>query len=161
MNIKIIEIAEPDIIASADIIRRSFATVAVEFGLTKENCPTNGAFLEVDRLLDEYRRGIKMFGLFSDNRQIGFVALERKDTDIFYLEKLAVLPEFRHKRFGERLMDFAKEHVRQAGGKDISIGIIYENKRLLNWYKAFGFVETGTKQLDHLPFTVCFMRLDI
>ena len=30
-----------------EVIHRSFQTVADEFGLTKENCPTNGAFMPV------------------------------------------------------------------------------------------------------------------
>lgn len=160
-SVTIKELTESDLPAGADIIRRAFATVAAEFGLTKENCPTNGAFIDADRLLDEYRRGIKMFGLFGEDRQLGFVALERKDEDTFFLEKLAVLPEFRHNRYGGMLMDCAKEYVAQAGGKNISIGIILENQRLLQWYKTLEFVETGTKKFDHLPFTVCFLRLAV
>ncbi len=154
------EITEKEIASSADIVRRAFQTVAGEFGLTKENAPTNGAFLDDGRLLEEYRRGIKMFGLFADEPQIGFAALEQKDQATFYLEKLAVLPEYRHKGCGEALVRYAVEYVRKMGGKAISIGIIYENKRLLEWYAKLGFIETGTKSFAHLPFSVCFMRLD-
>jgi ribosomal protein S18 acetylase RimI-like enzyme len=99
-----------------------------------------------------------MFGLFDNDEQVGFIALEQSDNGTFYLEKLAVLPEHRHKGFGEALTDFIIEYVKNAGGKKISIGIIYENKTLLKWYKQFGFIETGTKNFPHLPFTVCFME---
>ena len=158
---KITEIAENDIVTSANIIRRAFKTVADEFGLTEENAPTNGAFLKDGKLLEEYRKGIKMFGLFEGEIQIGFVALERNDGETFYFEKLAVLPEHRHKSYGRALMDFAAAHVKDAGGKAVSIGIVYENKRLLEWYEKYGFVQTGVKNYGHLPFTVCFMRLDL
>ncbi len=153
------EIAEKEIASSAEIVRRSFQTVAQEFGLTKENAPTNGAFLEDSTLLGEYRNGVKMFGLFEGGKQIGFVALEQKDGDTFYLEKLAIMPECRHKARGKALVRHAVEYVRNKGGKTISIGIIHENKQLLEWYKTLGFEETGTKEYPHLPFTVCFMSL--
>ena len=35
----------------ARVIRDSFITVANEFGLTKENAPTNAAFIELDSLI--------------------------------------------------------------------------------------------------------------
>lgn len=158
---RIKEIGEQGINASVDVIRESFSTVADEFGLTKENSPSNGAFLDYGRLFDDYKRGIKMFGLFKNEKQIGFVALEKKDNSLFYLEKLSVLPEHRHKGYGRMLMDFAKGFVAEHGGSEISIGIIYENKRLLSWYESYGFMITGTKQFDHLSFVVCFMKLDI
>lgn len=161
MPFKIKSITESDITDSADIVRRSFKTVADEFHLTRENAPTNGAFLEDGKLLDEYRRGIKMFGLFEGEAQIGFAAVEQKDRETFYLEKLAVLPEYRCKGYGKALTDCTIQYVKNTGGKFISIGIIYENKPLLEWYKKFGFVETGTNLFPHLPFTVCFMRLDV
>ena len=161
MAFTITEITKKEIQRSAEIIRQSFKTVADKFGLTKENASTNGAFLEDAKLFDEFNKGIKMFGLFDNEIQIGFVALERHNGETFYIERLAVLPEYRHKGGGRHLMDYIKEYVKQAGGKVISIAIIYENKQLLNWYKAYGFEETGTKVFPHLPFTVCFLRLSI
>lgn len=157
----ITEILENDIAESAEVIRQSFATIAAEFGLTRENASTNGAFLEDRKLMDDFRRGVKMFGVKCGGRQIGFMALEQNDSKTFYLEKLAVLPEFRHNGCGGMLITHAREYVKQVGGYNISIGIIYENKRLLQWYRSYGFEETGTKKFSHLPFTVCFMRLDI
>lgn len=161
MRHRINEISEKEIAVSADIVRRAFKTVADEFYLTKDNAPTNGAFLKDGKLFDEYYKGIKMFGLYENDTQIGFVALERKESETFYLEKLAVLPEYRHKGYGNALVDFAVEYAGNIGAKTISIGIIYENKPLLEWYKKLGFIETGTKIFPHLPFTVCFMKLDL
>ena len=158
---KIIEISENDIYASAEIIRNAFKTVADEFGLTMETAPTHGAFLKDEKLFGEYRKGIKMFGLFEEGTQIGFAAVEHNDKKTFYLEKLAVLPGYRHKGYGLALMDFAADYVKKAGGIAISIGIIYENKQLLEWYKKYGFKETGIKIFEHLPFTVCFMNLEV
>ncbi len=36
--------------------------------------------------------------------------------------------------------------------------IIEENTVLKNWYIANGFVHTGTKKFDHLPFTTGYLE---
>ena len=45
------------IIEDLYVIRRGFGTVAAEFGLTVDNCPTNRAFLQVNRLLKVREQG--------------------------------------------------------------------------------------------------------
>ncbi|WP_369334798.1 hypothetical protein [Methanosarcina spelaei] len=45
-------------------------------------------------------------------------------------------------------MDFVVEYAKQNGGKKVSIGIINENEKLKNWYKKYGFKETGLKNLN-------------
>ncbi len=158
---RIRSLTEKDIATSAEIVIQSFKTVADEFGLTEENAPTNGAFLKDENILEELRKGVKMFGVFKGACQVGFMALEAKDDKTYYLEKLAVLPKYRHMGFGKALVEYAAQFVKEAGGRVISIGIIYENKPLWAWYKELGYVETGTKKFDHLPFAVCFMKLEI
>lgn len=161
MSVNIIKLDEKHIAQSAELIRQSFKTVADEFGLTEKNAPTNAAFLQDDKLLEDLGSGIAMFGLFENSAQVGFMELKQKDKDTFYLEKLAVLPSCRHKGYGKLLLTYAKDYVKSLHGRSISIGIIYENKILLQWYKEYGFKITDTKQFLHLPFNVCFMRVDI
>lgn len=148
-----------DLEESTAVIRSAFATVAEEFGLTEENAPTNGAFMTRERLTDELSRGVEMFGLFADGVQAGFIALECKDAEVYYIEKLAVTPPNRHKGYGRSLLDYACAQARQKGAKRISIGIICENEVLLRWYESYGFIRTGTKVFAHLPFTVCFLEI--
>ncbi|MCL2019038.1 MAG: GNAT family N-acetyltransferase [Oscillospiraceae bacterium] len=155
------EITENDVVKSADIIRRSYKTVAEEFGITEENTPTHGSFLKDEKLITEFEGGKKMFGLYEWEKQVGFVALETKDGENYQIEKLAVLPDYRHRRGGRELMKYAENQARDAGGKLISIGIIYENKRLMEWYKNLGYKETGTKIFPNFPFTVCYMKKEI
>jgi len=151
-------ISDEDIKSSALVLRKAFSTVAHQFGLTEENCPTNSAFIQDKALFEMREKGASMFGLFEDDTQVGFVAVERSTDSLFYLEKLAVIPEFRHKNYGKQLMDYASDYIKAQGGKEISIGIIYENSVLKTWYTNYGFEETGLKEYDHLPFTVCFMK---
>lgn len=150
-----------DLESSACLIRRAFATVATDFGLTRENCPGNGAFLETEKLRRDFARGIRMFGLFADQEQAGFVAVKPRDESVWYLEKLAVAPEWRHQGFGAALLLHAIADIRAQGGKSISIGIIADNLRLMRWYERFGFQSAGTKSFVSLPFLVLYMTVDL
>ncbi len=141
----------------ADAIRSAFLTVAKEFHLTKENAPTNPAFLEMEALNQMAEKKIELFAVLEEDACIGFVGIEKADDDLYYMEKLAILPEHRHKGYGRKVMDFVSGYVRDKGGKRISIGIIDENTILKNWYIEYGFQETERKVFKHLPFTVCLM----
>ena len=79
------------------------------------------------QLQEMKRKGLKLFGLFDDNAQIGFVAVEKKKSKVYCFEKLAVLPEYRHKGYGGELINFIYDYVKNAGGKTLSIGIINEH----------------------------------
>ncbi len=142
-----------------DVIHRSFKTVADEFSLTNENCPTNGAFMPYARLKNDYQNGDYMYAFYAEHEIVGFVQLSKKETNVFELEKLAVLPDHRHNGYGKQLIDFARNKVKEFGGRKITIGIIEENEQLKNWYLTNDFIHTGTKVFPHLPFTVGFMEL--
>lgn len=145
----------------AALIRESFATVAEQFYLTPQNCPTNGAFIERSWLETEWRKGILMYGLYCDGILAGFMQLEQKAPDICELKKLAVRPEYRHLGYGAMLLSFARKSAIELSAKKITIGIIEENVILKEWYRVNGFVHTGTKRFDRLPFTVGFMEQSI
>jgi len=141
---------------SVGVIRNSFRTVAREFGLNQHNCPTHPSLISIEKLL-ELQLKAKLFGLFQNDRHVGFVATEKADGSIYYLDKLAVLPEYRHRGYGGKLVDFVSGYVKEHGGQKVSLGMINESIILKDWYKQLGFEETGTKTFEHLPFTVCFM----
>ncbi|TXT64063.1 MAG: Acetyltransferase [Promethearchaeota archaeon] len=77
------------------------------------------------------------------------------------MEKLAVLPKYRYRGYGKRLMDYVFSKVRAEGGKEISIGIINRNNSLKDWYIKYGFKEFAIKNFDHLPFIVCFLKKEV
>ena len=145
----------------AELIRQSFLPVAEEFGLTKENCPSNGAFLETERLVGDWEEGAKIYGLYREGVLCGFMELKDKGNGLFTLEKLCVPPPYRHLGFGTQLLDVAKAEAVAMGAKKISIGIMENHAVLKSWYEKYGFVSTGTKQFPHLPFLVGFMELEL
>jgi len=156
------ELKTPEqLVTSIQVIRDSFKTVAAEFGLTEQNCPTHPSFITPDRLNDLKSKGGLFFGLFTSGQQIGFVAIEKADMELYYIEKLAVLPGYRHLGHGKTLVRFAQNYIRNNGGRKISITVIDEHTVLKKWYQELGFSEIDTKTFPHLPFTVCFMEMEL
>lgn len=161
MDVTISSVYKPQFEYCAALIRESFLTVANDFGLTVENCPTNGAFLQADRLAADMEKGNLLFGLFEKGRMVGFMELERSREGHAILEKLAVLPACRHRGYGRHLLLYAKETARDMGARKLLVAIIEENTVLKQWYLDNSFVHTGTKKFNHLPFTVGFLECDI
>jgi len=160
----IIQLTDPDLPRAAEVIRASFATVAAEFGLTRENCPRHTSFATTtERLCDHLGRGWLLYGFFESGRLVGYVSISKsKETDGAYeLHNLAVLPEHRHKGYGRQLLDFCKDRVREAGGMKLVLGIIEENAVLKDWYIKNGFVHIGTKKFEQFPFTSGYMEYNL
>jgi ribosomal protein S18 acetylase RimI-like enzyme len=140
------------------LIRRGFATVAAQFGLTPQNCPSHPSFLTDETLLNSLcRRGVICFGSFAEEELIGFVAIWPKGRHTYEMTRLCTAPEFRHFGIGRALLDAAASHARSNGARQIEIAIIDEHEQLRAWYAACGFRETGRKEYPHLPFQVCEM----
>lgn len=145
----------------ARVIRDSFATVAADLSLNRENCPTHPSFTSSDELTQIREKGVKLFGLYLEGGLAGFVALEKADEKLCYLERLAVLPEERHKGHGGKLVGFACLRAEALGARRISAGIINEQEILKSWYKGLGFIEKEIRSYPHLPFKVCFMEKEL
>ena len=160
-NCEICGVRDDELALCVQTVCAAFATVAQTFGLTEENCPTNAAFMKIERLLYDKDKGNLMYVLKTDGRIAGFMQLENKGEGRFELKNIAVVPEYRHHGFGKMLLDFAAQKVKQLGGNKISIGIIEENTVLRRWYEQNGFMHLGTKVFEHLPFTVGFMEMVI
>jgi uncharacterized repeat protein (TIGR04076 family) len=142
----------------AEVIRRSFATVAKDFGLTRENCPDHTSFVTDERLASKVKDGYFPFGLCVGETIFGFASLTDMSDGVFEMNDVSVLPEWRHYGYGKKMIDFCKEKVKELGGSKITIGIVDENAVLKDWYAANGFVHKETKNFDGLPFTVGFME---
>jgi ribosomal protein S18 acetylase RimI-like enzyme len=155
--------SEPEIAACALLLREAFGTVAKEFGLTEANAPTNPAFITAPKLGDYLKKPVTLYGLLVDSELAGCVAVERskEQTDVYYIERLAVHPTQRHRGYGRKLLGFALDTIRRNGGTVASIGIMNNNEVLKKWYLLQGFVETELKRFPQLPFEVCFMSRTI
>lgn len=154
----IYEVDKNELQECLEVIHQSFSTVAEQFGLTQENCPKHTSFIPLVFLETQMNWGWHMCALYAGKKIIGYMSLSKESDGAFELHNLAVLPEYRHNGFGKLLLDYAKETVKSLDGNTIKIGIIEESTVLKNWYIANGFVHTGTKKFDHLPFTSGYLE---
>ena len=143
-----------------EIIRSSFTTVAVEFGLTESNCPSHTAFMTMDKLEKQFNDGRLMFLFFQNDIPVGYFSLAKCSNSEWELNNLAVLLEYRHSGIGKAMVDYAVGIVKSNGGNKISIGIMEENSKLKDWYLKLGFRHISIRKFEHLPFTVGFMELE-
>jgi len=152
-------ITKDDLRECLNIIHKGFETVAVEFGLTEENCPDRGgASLPYKKLLNEFESGVLMFAYYSDEIPIGFLAIKRLDDGACGINNIVVLPEHRHNGYGRELLEFCKQKAKELGAHEVRFGMIDDNKRLRKWYEDNGFVNIGYKNYEGAPFTVGKMK---
>lgn len=153
------EISKKEIPVCVEVIRKSFRTVAADLGFTEENAPRFTAFATtIERL--EWQFTVEhrpMFAYFEDNQVIGYYSLQLSDEWGCELNNLCVLPEYRHNKIGQKLLENAFHVARKLHCREIKIGIVEENQLLRRWYERFGFVHTGTEKFDFFPFTCGYM----
>ena len=157
------EVTREDIPACVDLIRSSFMTVADEFGFTKENAPGFTAFsISEDRLyrqLDEEHR--PMFVTEENGVLCGYYSLLIRENGECELNNLAVLPQYRHRGIGKRLLEHSYTAAKRMGCHTMIIGIVEENAALRKWYEANGAIHIGTRKFDFFPFTCGYLKRDL
>lgn len=144
-----------------DIICSAFMTVAQDFNLTRENCPSYASFRTVEQIRSLKEDGFLMYSLFDEKIRVGFVCFKEIEKGVYLLGLLSVLPEYRHLGHGKRLLDFALDYIKTLQGQKIKIWIMNENTVLKNWYINYGFLETGIRKSADMPFTICDMELNV
>ena len=157
------EMRREEIPVCVDIIRKSFQTVADEFGFTVENAPRFTAFATTgERLLSQMDGEHRpMFVCEEDGVICGYYSLLIQENNECELNNLAVLPEYRHKGIGKQLLEHAVITARNSGCKLMNIGIVEENQRLRKWYESNGAIHLGTHKFDFFPFTCGYMRISL
>jgi diamine N-acetyltransferase len=155
--------SEEELLRCVDLLRAAFGTVARDFFLTEQSAPTNAAFTTLENLHRHLQNGMALYGVFCGALLVGCVAIKKSKWDerVFHIERLAVSPEKRHRGYGEQLLSFAVELIRENGGTTASIGVMDNNDRLKNWYRSKGFVQHDCRRIEHLSFRVCFMSMDL
>jgi len=162
MQTAIRQAACDDVVAIANLIRAAFADVAERFRLTPENCPKHPSNCEPKWIVEAMDKGVAFYVLEDDDALLGCVALEQPEKQgVCYLERLAVLPQYRHQGLGKRLVAHVESEAHKRGLQRVEIGIIAEQDDLRNWYEQVGFKVTGEKGFAHLPFRVAFMAKEL
>ena len=120
------EVTRDDIPVCVDIIRKSFKTVAEEFGFTRDNAPRFTAFATTEeRLYWQMDNEPRLMFVYEQNGVIcGYYSLLMQDNNECELNNLAVLPEYRHCGIGKTLLEHAYETARNQGCKRVNIGLV-------------------------------------
>ena len=143
-----------------DILKKSYEKTAVTFGMTEENCPYRGRTrLPLQVLQEEFENG-QMYGYLLEDQIIGFLSLQQKD-DGLYIQDIAVLPEYQNNGYGSKLFAFAKEAAQNAGCEKISLGMVYDNLPLRDWYQRLGFKPVQLLHFEKVTYTVAIMELSL
>ena len=158
------EISKNEFAECVNVIKKSFQTVADEFGFTIENAPRFTAFATtVERLFYqlEYEHRLMMAYFSDEGKILGYYSLMFLENSECELSNLCVLPEFRHQKIGEALLEDAMSCARNKECKKMKLGIVEENKRIRAWYEKHGFTHTHTVKYDYFPFTCGYMEREL
>jgi N-acetylglutamate synthase-like GNAT family acetyltransferase len=135
--------------------------VAERFDLTQENAPRHPSNCTADWIQKDMERGVNYFVIENENVVAECVALELANSEVSYLERLAVLPGQRRRGFGKQLVTHVLSKAKNLGAHSVNIGIIAKQTELKNWYRGIGFVEQESKEFPHLPFCVTLMSYEV
>jgi N-acetylglutamate synthase-like GNAT family acetyltransferase len=158
---RIVEATVTDAAKIANIVSVSNIDVADEFGINNDNNPKHPSFYNKDWVMSDFARNEKYFLYMENGVSIGCVAFENPRPGVAYLNRLSVLPQYRHKGVGEELVHYIFKYAKIRDIQRISIGIIAENFKHKNWYLKLGFVEGDIKTVPHRPFDVQFMSAEL
>jgi len=145
------------------VIRKSFQTVADEFGFTVENAPRFTAFAtDEGRLYYQFHEEKRpMYVYLVGKKIVGYYSLALRDDGSAELGSISVLPEYRHKGIGAKLMTDAMLRAKAFGKTVLKLSIVEENQVLRKWYESFGFVHVGTQKFDFFPFTCGYLEREL
>jgi ribosomal protein S18 acetylase RimI-like enzyme len=152
----IISLDDPQLITG--ILNCSFLTVAKTFGYTAEQVPSFPAFIESGVIVGQLQEGFRIFGAKIDNAVVGCVGYKAIDGTTSLIERLAVLPEYRHRGIGKYLLEYIENIINRNKGKFIELSIVDNNSVLKNWYKRLGYCELRIEEYPQLPFKVCVLQ---
>ena len=157
---KIIKAELNDAQKIADIVSISNKDVAKKFELNSKNASKHPSFYTKEWVISDFEKNEEYFLYEENGISMGCVAFEHPRNDTAYLNRLAVLPQFRHKGIGKKLVEYILEYAKSKGVEKVSIGIIAEHDLLKEWYLDIGFIEVSTKSFEHLPFGVTYMKYE-
>lgn len=158
---KIITTTEKDAEHIAAIISAAHKDVANLFKINRKNNPKHPSFYTRDWVLSDFNRGEEYFIHKNENSITGCVAFEQPAPETAYLNRLSVLPKYRHNGIGAALVNHILGYARSKKVQIVSIGIIAAHEVLKAWYLDLGFVEKGTHKFEHLPFDVTYMHYEL
>jgi ribosomal protein S18 acetylase RimI-like enzyme len=148
-----------------EILNRAFLTVALSFGFTKDSVPRFPAFIDSDVIEKQLNNGLKMYGYKINNQIVGCIGYSFYKDQVYFIERLATLPEFRHLGIGKKLMEYIENKIKENGGNTAEINVVDKNVILEKKKKKMNYKQIRIDKLVDgkikLPFDSCVMTKEL
>ena len=99
---------------------------------------------------NELEKGHFFFAVKIDNYIAGFLYLCRcrddDSKDAGEIGGIYLLPEYQHKGYGAKMMEYAIDFLRDKGHNTIKIWVLEQNEKAISFYNKFGFSFDGSKK---------------
>jgi ribosomal protein S18 acetylase RimI-like enzyme len=160
----ILELNDSKIISN--ILNKAFLAFAQEYNFTKENAPNHLAYINSDGVEVWLNNGLKMYGYKIDGKIIGCGGYSYYKDQVYLIERLAVLPEYRNLGAGKKLMEFIENKIKNMGGRIVEIHVTDKNIALKKWYRKQGYFEIKIEEVNipgikTVPFKACVMNKEL
>lgn len=151
-------VSEDSSVISA-IIRRSFKQQAELLHMTESRYPGYVAF-ENDNQAALRIANTEVSMLLADALPVGTIGFYSKGSEMMtegFIERLAVLPQYRGRGYGRILMRHAEKNLFGRGCSSIQISIVASFERLRLYYEQVGYRFTHQATYPALPFEVLYL----
>jgi GNAT superfamily N-acetyltransferase len=144
----------------ARVVRRAFRPQAAILGVNKVDHPYYAAFQTAVKVRERIAEGGQVLVARLGEEAVGTVtySMGKQHPEDGWIERLAVLPEFRGRKYGEALMAEAEERLRKLGAKKLRLTIVKRFDHLRRFYEKQGYRATETRTFPGVPFEVLFME---
>ena len=148
------------------ILNKAFLAFVEEYNFTKENAPNHLAFINSDEIEIWLNKGLKMYGYKIDNKIIGCAGYSYYKDQIYLIERVGTLPEYRNLGVGKNLIKFIENKINNIGGRIVEIHVTDKNTVLREWYKKQGYMEIRIEEvnipgIEKIPFKACVMNKEL
>ncbi|MDQ1281025.1 MAG: hypothetical protein QG670_2289 [Thermoproteota archaeon] len=144
----------------ARTIRESFKNQALELELTVEKHSGYAAFETSQKVNKRIKRGEHVVLAYVGEKPVGTItfSVDSEQPVNGWIERLAVLPEFRRNGYGRELMGYAEEQLMKEGVARVELAIVKQFKHLQDFYEQLGYMPTETMKYEFLPFEILYME---
>ncbi len=147
----------------ARIVQESFRAQAAMQGIVKAAYPRYVAFTEKSDVLKALEKGHIAALLYHGAEPIGGIwhALDWNDPQLGHVSKLAVLPAYRGRGYGEMLFAYAEDKLRTLGARQARLTCNARLTGLHSYYERLGYRKIKQEAWPTLPFEVVTMEKDL
>ena len=158
LSLKLAELDQAEVVA--EIVRAAFKGSDEILGLDPAEHPRYAAFETAENVRRRMATGETTVLAYVAGRTVGTVSyhVATDGTASGKIKRLAILPEFRGKGHGQRLMEYAEQRLTELGAHMSILAIVAQFEGLQRYYERLGYNPTHTKSYPQLPFEVLHME---